>query len=135
MKNTLVILILALSSVFLFAFYQDDSLKASIGRGKLIYEANCISCHMADGKGLEGAFPPLANTGRLSDKARLIKNVLEGSSGPITVNGKEYTMEMSAMPLSDEEVRDVLNYVRNSWGNKAPEISLQEVKQSKITRK
>jgi nitrite reductase (NO-forming) len=83
---------------------------------------------MAEGEGLEGVFPPLAKTGRLTDKAKLVKVVLQGMSGPITVNGKQYDLEMIPVSLSDEEVRDVLNYVRNSWDNKAPAINLAEVK-------
>jgi nitrite reductase (NO-forming) len=83
---------------------------------------------MSEGEGLEGVFPPLAKTGRLTDKGKLVKIVVNGMSGPITVNGKQYDLEMIPVNLSDEEVRDVLNYMRNSWGNKEPAISLAEVK-------
>jgi nitrite reductase (NO-forming) len=135
MKERVLVSVFALVSVFLFGFLQEDSLKASVERGKVVYESNCISCHMADGEGLEGAFPPLANTGRLSDKARLVKIVVNGTSGPIEVKGKQYDMEMNPMGLSDKEVMDVLNYVRNSWGNKAPVISLTEVGKFKASEK
>ena len=116
-------------TITLFSFYQTDSLKESVERGKSVYEANCLSCHMEEGQGLEGAFPPLANTGRLSDKGRLVKIVFNGLSGPITVNGKDYDLEMNPMDLTEKEVSDVLNYIRNSWGNKNPEIKVSEVNQ------
>ena len=134
MKKKVLVPLLAMSSVFLFAFFQEDSLPASVERGKVVYESNCISCHMADGKGLEGAFPPLAGTGRLTDKARLVKIVVNGMSGPIEIKGTTYDMEMTPLNLSDKEIVDVLNYVRNSWGNKAGAISVKEVAKFKAEK-
>ena len=128
MKERVVTTAFCIGCVFLFTFHQSDQLKASVERGKSIYEANCMSCHMAEGQGLEGAFPPLANTGRLSDKGRLVKILFNGISGPITVKGKDYDMEMTPVNLSNEEVADVLNYIRNSWGNKNIILTVDEVK-------
>jgi|GEM_PF-6310444 len=51
--------------------------------------------------------------------------------GQITVNGKQYDLEMIPVVLSDEEVRYVLNYMRNSWGNKATAITRADVKKTK----
>ena len=126
-----IVLILGIFTVVSFSFFQSDDLGSSVARGKGVYEGNSLSCHLAEGEGIDGAFPPLAKTGNLTDKASLVKAVLEGISGPITVNGKQYDLEMVPVALSDEEVRDVLNYVRNSWGNKAPKITLAEVKKFK----
>ncbi|HZB11713.1 MAG TPA: cytochrome c, partial [Chryseolinea sp.] len=104
-------------------------LKASIERGKEVYDINCTSCHMEKGEGLEGAFPPLAKSDYLmADKARSIKQILNGASGEMVVNGKTYNGEMPAMDLTDEQVSDVLNYVRNSWGNKGAAVTPAEVK-------
>lgn len=122
-----VLLVFGVVTLTSFSFFQSNELAESVKRGKDVYEAQCSSCHMADGTGLEGVFPPLAKTGRLTDKAKLVKIVLEGMSGPITVNKKDYDLEMSGISLTDEEVRDVLNYVRNSWGNKAAEVTLADV--------
>lgn len=118
---------ISISTLVLFSFYQVNTLQESVERGKSVYEANCMSCHMVDGQGLDGAFPPLAKTGRLSDKKRLVKIIYNGMSGPITVNGKEYDMEMNPVILTEKETTDVLNYIRNSWGNKNPEIKTSEV--------
>lgn len=125
------ILILVIVSTTSFSFSQSNRLAESVKLGKEVYEVNCASCHLADGTGIEGAFPPLAKTGRLNDKTKLVKIVLEGLSGPITVNKKQYDLDMSAISLTDEEVRDVLNYIRNSWGNKAAEVTLEDVKGAK----
>ena len=75
---------------------------------------------MVDGKGVTGAFPPLEKTDYLKKPAKfLISLVLVGQTGPITVNGIAFNGQMPAQNyLSDEQIADALNYVRNSFGNK-----------------
>ena len=127
MKKIVLAAALIGSVVTFFSFTQKFDLKASITRGKEVYEANCITCHMSEGEGIEGAFPPLAKSDHLADKARLVKVVLLGVRGPIKVNGKDYDGEMAGISLTDEQVADVLNFVRNSWGNKGGAITPAEV--------
>ena len=104
-------------------------LKASMTRGQEVYTANCVSCHMEKGEGMEGVFPPLAKSNYLmADKKRSIVQIIKGVSGPIKVNGVEYNGEMAAIDLSDQEISDVLNYVRNSFGNKGAAVTPEEVK-------
>ncbi len=120
-----------MSIVTLMSFQkkQKFDLKASIERGKEVYNAQCITCHMEKGEGIEGVFPPLAKSDYLmADKNRSIKQILEGASGEMTVNGTVYNGEMPAIDLTDEQVSDVLNYVRNSWGNKGGAVTPSEVK-------
>jgi len=96
----------------------DPKLKASIERGKLVYGDMCITCHMADGKGVTKAFPPLANSDYLrANQTASITAVKKGLSGEIVVNGVTYNSIMAPLGLSDEEVADVMNYINNSWGN------------------
>ena len=84
---------------------------------------------MEKGEGMEGAFPPLAKSDYLmADKARSVKQILKGVSGEMTVNGTTYNGDMPAIDLTDEQVSDVLNYVRNSWGNKGTAVTPSEVK-------
>jgi mono/diheme cytochrome c family protein len=112
-----------------FTSRQAFDLKASITRGKEVYLSNCLSCHMEKGEGIEGVNPPLAKSDYLmADKKRSIKQILEGATGELKVNGKTYSTPMNAIELSDEQVSDVLNYVRNSFGNKGPAIKPEEVK-------
>jgi nitrite reductase (NO-forming) len=127
MKKIPTVLILILSTMTLYSFYQAFDLEASMKRGETIYEAQCMSCHMAAGEGLEGVFPPLAKTDYLNDKNRLIKVVVLGVRGSMKINGVDYNGEMSGFSLSDEEVSDVLNYIRNSWGNKGAPIRPTEI--------
>lgn len=127
--RTIAVIFLVTISLMAFQKKQKFDLKASIERGKEVYNTNCITCHMEKGEGLEGAFPPLAKSDYLmANKNRSIKQVVEGASGEMVVNGKTYNGEMPAFDLTDEQVSDVLNYVRNSWGNKGPAVTPSEVK-------
>ncbi|MEN9686757.1 MAG: hypothetical protein RLZZ28_2543 [Bacteroidota bacterium] len=82
---------------------------------------------MENGNGQENTFPSLVNTGNLNDKNKLVKIVLQGMRGPIVVKGKKFNAEMAAIQLTDQETADVINYIRNSWGNKAALIKASEV--------
>ncbi len=100
----------------------------SYQRGEQIYQSVCIACHQADGKGIEGAFPPLAQSDFLTEYRDLsIKAVLFGLSGQIRVNGIRYFAAMPDPDLSDQQAADVMTYVMNAWGNQHEPVSLQEV--------
>ena len=102
---------------------QDDKLKKSMAAGQDVYAGICLACHMQNGEGITGVFPPLAKSDFLmEDIDRNIKNLIEGLSGEITVNGKKYNQVMPASGLDDQDIADVLNYVMNSWGNEAEEF-------------
>jgi mono/diheme cytochrome c family protein len=112
-----------------FAQQEKSDLTESIARGKEIYSAQCMSCHMDEGQGIEDVYPPLAKSDYLlQDKARSINSVLHGVTGEIVVNGKTYNMDMTPFNfLTDQEVSDVLNYIRNSWGNTGEAVTPVEV--------
>lgn len=126
-KRSYSVFILSSSILILCSFYQAFDMKASMERGKTIYEAQCMSCHMAEGEGLDGIFPPLAKTDYLGDKNRLVKVVLRGVRGTMKINGVEYTGEMTGFDLTDAQASDLLNYIRNSWGNKHAPIQPTEI--------
>ncbi|TRX03357.1 c-type cytochrome [Flavobacterium gawalongense] len=131
MKIGFSILIVLLFTLALQSFNQNFDLKGSISRGKSIYNTQCASCHMEDGNGIEGVFPPLAKSDYLRDKNRLIRVISTGLRGPIVVNGVNYDGEMPGNKLTDKQVSDVLNYVRNSWGNEAKAVLPAEIQQAK----
>ena len=105
--------------------------------GKEIYlrDGSCATCHQPDGKGLVASgFPPVAGANWVTgSEERLIKLVLKGLYGPIEVNGKKYPGQVPMTPfegmLKDEEIAAVLTYVRNSFGNKAPVVTAQKVRE------
>jgi len=112
-----------------FHVRQKFDLKSSIDRGKDVYTAFCLSCHMETGAGIEGVYPPLAGADYLmADKKRSIQQVLYGATGEMKVNGKTYNTPMNGFDLTDGQVSDVLNYIRNSWKNKGAAITPADVK-------
>lgn len=122
-------LVLAAAVPFLALTEQNFDLNASIARGKDIYAVQCMSCHMENGEGVADVFPPLAKADYLmADKKRSIQQTLYGVSGEIKVNGIVYNGDMPPIELSDVEASDVLNYIRNSWGNKGEAIRPEDVK-------
>ncbi len=100
-------------------------------KGKQVYMGLCFACHQLDGKGLPGAFPPLAASDyMLADRDRAIRTVLKGLSGPITVNGVTINSVMPPQEavLTDTQIADVLTYVFNAWGNKGDAFTTDQVK-------
>ena len=97
---------------------SEDPILQQVNNGKLVYNKNCVACHQINGAGIPGAFPPLAKSDYLNANVnRAIKQVIVGSSGPITVNGKKYTVPMPKPDLNDQQIADVLTYIYASWGN------------------
>lgn len=107
-------------------------------RGQALYNgrAACFGCHGKQGQGVDGMAPPLANSEWVTaEPQRLIKVLLHGLSGPITVNGINYQLPM-VMPglganssFSDQDNADIATYIRNNWGNAAGAVSADEVMQ------
>jgi len=104
--------------------------KESMERGKKVYDLYCLSCHMPDGTGVPRLNPPLAKASWvLGDKKRIINVVLKGLDEQVEIDGEYYTNVMAPHDfLSNQEVADVLTYIRNSFGNKASPVSAAEVK-------
>lgn len=117
--------------------WQDDKLKKSMADGQDVYAGICLACHMQNGEGITGVFPPLAKSDyMMKDIDRNIKNLIEGLSGEITVNGSKYNQVMPASGLDDQDIADVLNYVMNSWGNKSDEfVTKQKVAKVRASMK
>lgn len=103
--------------------------------GKKLYHSSgaCVTCHQDTGLGMAGAFPPLAGSEFVNgSEERVIRIVLSGLTGPVTVEGKDFN---SAMPAfgpggfnwSDEKIAQVLTYVRQEWGNTAPPVTKEKV--------
>lgn len=99
-----------------------------IKTGSNIYTQNCAACHQPDGKGIKGAFPPLAASDWLNkDKKRVIGVVKNGLTGEIVVNGDIYNSIMPALGLSDEDIANVLTFIYSSWGNSKAVVTPGEV--------
>jgi len=129
MKKTFLLTALFIPATFFVFITQDKILKESMERGKEVYLLYCQNCHMENGQGMEGVNPPLAKTTYLKDTKKNIGIILNGQTGEVVVNGKKYNAIMQPLNyLDDKQVADVLNYVRNSWGNKYPIVTPAQVK-------
>ncbi len=99
-----------------------------IEQGKIKFVHNCVPCHQAEGQGIPGAFPPLANSDFLNeDIERAIHVVANGLEGEIRVNGQVYNGTMPKLGLRDEDVANVLTYVLNNWNNNGAEVTPEQV--------
>jgi mono/diheme cytochrome c family protein len=100
------------------------------GPGASVYNRVCASCHQGSGKGLPGSYPPLDGSALATsaDASVPVRIVLHGLKGKITRNGANYD---GAMPpwgsLTDQEIADVVSYIRTNWSNKASEVTVEEV--------
>ncbi len=107
-----------------------------IEKGKGVYTQTCFVCHQPEGQGVAGQIPPLAKSDYLKrlNNEEAIRLVLAGMSGEVTVNGKTYNGTMTPLSyLSDDQIANVLTYVRNSFGNEGDIVTAVEVKQVRAT--
>jgi mono/diheme cytochrome c family protein len=116
-----------ISIITLFILFQTVP-KATMDRGRKVYDQYCVACHMQDGAGVPRMNPPLIKTEYvLGDKKRFI--VLKGFDEQVEINGEFYQNVMAPHDfLTDQQVADVVTYVRNSFGNKASVATAAEVK-------
>ena len=115
---------------------QAPALKASIEKGKSVFEQQCLACHQADGSGVPHLNPPLIKTSFvLGDKKKLIGIVLKGLDG-VEVEGESYSNPMPSLDfMSDDEIANVLTYIRNSFGNKASLVTVADVQKARAAKK
>lgn len=98
--------------------------------GGAVYHDTCSACHGMDGKGARQLFPALAGSPLVQQPSAetLMRLVLKGSQG-VHTDGAKTTPSMPSLgwKLSDQQVADVLTYIRNSWGNAAPSVGPSDI--------
>ena len=108
----------------------SEQARQQLALGAKLYEAQCASCHQADGKGVPPGYPPLAGNRALTTDSAVnaIRLVLNGGFAPGTTgNPRPYGMPPFGPIMDDAEVAAVVTYLRASWGNDAPAVSALEV--------
>lgn len=115
----------------------SPDVQASIARGQKLYVTYCLTCHQKSGKGVQHMNPPLVATSYVTgDVKKLVTWVLKGSTENVDIDGKSYSNNMPAQNyLKDDEIADVLTYVRNSFGNTSSAITASDVKGIRVTVK
>lgn len=118
------------------ALAYDDTVAKALrtgtdkSNGALTFLDNCAACHRSTGKGYTQTFPTLAlsSTVNSADPTSLIHIVLRGGQMPWTKSAPtQYAMPGFDDRLTDQDVADVLTFVRSSWGNKAPAVTAAQV--------
>jgi glucose/arabinose dehydrogenase/mono/diheme cytochrome c family protein len=105
----------------------DDS--AAIARGQILFGANCAMCHGATGDGIPKVYPPLAKSDWVAhNRQGMVRAVVAGLNGEITVNGLPFNNQMPPIMLNDDAAADVLTFVLNSWGNPGGRVTTADVK-------
>ncbi|MCX6211621.1 MAG: cytochrome c [Bacteroidetes bacterium] len=117
---------------FIILLLVTPLLKAqNLINGKKLYETRCLVCHQADGGGVPNMNAPLDGSSNLNGKdiAKLVKIIKYGYDERIALDGMYYSNAMTANPdFTDQQIADVLTYIRTSWSNKASKITLAQVK-------
>lgn len=108
--------------------YQESANLEKHAAGMRLYEQRCATCHQSNGEGVKGLYPPLQSSDFLQEnKHRIINVLLQGISGEITVNGEVYNGVMHPVPVSDQEIADILNYVSARFGNGEMTFAKEEI--------
>ena len=121
-----------MTAAFVMPLPSDTSLHSTMPNddGEEVYITRCLSCHMTNGEGVPGVFPPIAESEYVSgDKGRLIRMVLNGLGGKIEVNGTTYSGIMPPWGgfLDDDQMAQVLTYIRTNFGNEGDAVLAEEV--------
>jgi len=117
--------------VFIVGLMTVQSIdRAIMERGKKVYFQHCVACHQPDGGGVPGLNPPLEKTAWVTgSKTKLITIVLKGLNTHEEIDGETYSNTMAPLNyLTDQQISDVLTFVRNSFGNKATAVTPGDVK-------
>ena len=108
--------------------------QAGMNAGQAVYTHACISCHEKDGSGAPRIYPPLPGNPNLqsADPASTLRIILDGVQTVTTPRAPNPgSMPGYAKQLSDQEIADVANYIRNSWGNAAVPVTPAQVKKAR----
>jgi nitrite reductase (NO-forming) len=112
------------------------TVEEQIQAGKELFMGTCSTCHKANGQGMAGVFPPIADSDYIkADPKSVPRVILHGLEGPVTVNGTEYNSIMPPMnQLTDDEIANISTYVLNSWNNPGGKVTKAEVAEMRKTK-
>lgn len=129
---TLVVVFLCIAGAS--AQSSNKLVAASFARGKTVYLQRCMVCHQADGGGVPKLNAPLDGSSAVNgtDVVKLIKYIVKGFADRVEIDGEFYSNAMpAAADLTDQQIADVLTFIRSNWSNKAGPVSVAQVKQTR----
>jgi len=103
-------------------------------QGKNLYIFYCATCHMDDGSGLKGLYPPLAGADYLANNQTNLACIIRyGLSDSISVNQKTYNQAMPGVKdLNEIQITNVINYINHAWGNKLQHVKVEDIRKRLI---
>lgn len=106
-------------------------------QGRNLYNFYCATCHMDNGSGLKGLFPPLAEADYLTNNQEHLACIIRyGLSDTILVNQKTYNQAMPGVKdLNEVQITNVINYINHSWGNKLQHVKVEDIQKSLLNCK
>ena len=108
---------------------KDSVSTAKMEAGKKVYDTNCMGCHMDNGMGVPRMNPQLVNSPYVMGNANgLIELVLKGSEFFGNADRNYNNLMASFSRLTDDQIADVITYIRNKYANTRDEISAEDVK-------
>jgi mono/diheme cytochrome c family protein len=129
---TLVVVFLCIAGAS--AQSSNKLVAASAARGKTVYLQRCMVCHQADGGGVPKLNAPLDGSSAVNgtDVAKLIIYIVKGFADRVEIDGELYSNAMpAAADLTDQQIADVLTFIRSNWSNKAGHVTSLQVKQTR----
>ena len=123
------VIVITLLSAALISIAAQQPSQTSKQRGEALYKQYCLTCHQVNGSGVPRMNPPLIKTSYVTgDKKKLIKWVLQGSVEKVPIDGQTYSNNMPPQAyLTDQQIADILTYIRSNFGNKAAAVTMTEV--------
>jgi mono/diheme cytochrome c family protein len=103
---------------------------SQMAEGKKLYDGACVACHEADGSGAPRIYPPLPGNANLqsADALSTLRVILDGAETVTTPRApNKGSMPAYAAKMTDQQIADVTNYIRNAWGNAAPTVTVDQV--------
>jgi len=103
---------------------------AQMAAGEKLYNGACIACHEDDGSGAPRVYPPLPDNANLqsADASSTLRIILDGAQTVTTPRApNKGSMPGYAAKMTDQQIADVTNYIRNAWGNAAPLVTADQV--------
>jgi mono/diheme cytochrome c family protein len=117
-------------ALVMFLFNSIKTQAQNLDNGKKIYETRCLVCHQADGGGVPNMNAPLDGSTNVvsSDIGRLVKIIKNGFNERVELDGLYYSNSMTPNPdFTPAQISDVLSFIRTSWSNKAPKVTIAQV--------
>ncbi len=126
-KYYILVIFLCIGIIAVVLFVSRSKKDDYLVRGKESYEKHCANCHGKNGEGLQLLIPPLTDPKWVNNDS-IVCIIKNGMDGEIIVNGKNYNSRMTSnAKIENDEMADLISYIRNDFSQKPQRITLKEV--------